>query len=107
MRALRFVIVATGLALCMCAAGARGGGGAGAGAWADRDLDVDSARRSRSVFARMLEMVRSAQDGDGELAQATASEESKTHHPLHTKSGDQILEIFPRDLRKKDILKHL
>ncbi|KAG7323748.1 hypothetical protein KOW79_013450 [Hemibagrus wyckioides] len=70
------------------------------------DADTDSAQSYRSLFAQILKMVRNAKHGDGELAQATASEESK-HHQQQTKSGDQILEIFPRDLRKKEFLKHL
>ncbi|KAB5546078.1 hypothetical protein PHYPO_G00067980 [Pangasianodon hypophthalmus] len=102
MRALRVVLVVMGLALCMCAA-ARGGESESASAWAD----TDSTRSYHSLFARILKMVRSAEDGGGELAQVTADNESK-HHLQQTKSGDQILEIFPRDLRKKEkFLKHL
>ncbi|XP_046725739.1 ALK and LTK ligand 2-like [Silurus meridionalis] len=97
MRALRIMLVVVGLALCACAAARES---ADAGARADPDPDV--ARSYRSLFTRILEMVQSGEDGAGaELAQDTAEKESK-HRRLQTKSGDQILEIFPRDLRKKE-----
>ncbi|XP_053500383.1 ALK and LTK ligand 2a-like isoform X1 [Ictalurus furcatus] len=97
MRVLRVVLVVMGLALCMC--DTRGT----ESVWAD----TDSTQSYHSLFTQILKMVRNAQDGGGELAQATADRESK-HHQQQTKSGDQILEIFPRDLRKKEkFLKHL
>ncbi|KAK2825559.1 hypothetical protein Q7C36_019486 [Tachysurus vachellii] len=99
MRAFRVVFVVTGLALCVCAA-ARGGE-------SETHVDAASARSYSSVFTRILKMVRNAEDGGGELAQATDNVESKSSHQQQTKSGEQILEIFPRDLRKKEkFLKH-
>ncbi|XP_060793020.1 ALK and LTK ligand 2a-like [Neoarius graeffei] len=109
MRALRVVLV-TGLVLCMCAA-ARGGVSESASTNASAWTGTDSTRSYHSLFARILNMVRREEGGgaDGELAQAAAEKERKQQHQQQkTKSGDQILEIFPRDLRKKEkFLKHL
>ncbi|KAI4901327.1 hypothetical protein NFI96_025227, partial [Prochilodus magdalenae] len=42
------------------------------------------------------------------ITQSTLEKEDTHEHALKTESGEQILEIFPRDLRKKEkFLKHL
>ncbi|KAF5895004.1 protein FAM, partial [Clarias magur] len=106
MRALRVVLVVMGVVLCSCTA-VRGGSNDSASTWAD----TESLRNYHSLYARILKMVKNAEHGGGELAQTTGEKENKHHNHHHhhqTKSGDQILDIFPRDLRKKEkFLKNL
>lgn len=89
MHALRVVLVVMGVVLCLCAT-VRGGSNDSASTWAD----TESLRSYHSLYTRILKMVKNAEHGGGELAQATGEKENKHHNHHHhhqTKSGDQIL----------------
>ncbi|XP_046877926.1 ALK and LTK ligand 2-like [Hypomesus transpacificus] len=75
------------------------------------------ARDDKSLLRQIVDIVKHVEDRRGERSAETASQstsrkespgeprESRNHK---SESGDQIIEIFPRDLRKKEkFLKHL
>ncbi|XP_030643223.1 aLK and LTK ligand 2a [Chanos chanos] len=71
---------------------------------------IDKSTKDDSIlFKRIMEIVRHLEDESSESSahtQSTSSKESALHqkesHNLKSESGDQIREIFPRDLRKKE-----
>ncbi|XP_062871966.1 ALK and LTK ligand 2a-like [Trichomycterus rosablanca] len=102
MRALRIVLVIMGLVLLTCPA-ARGV--TNMSTKTDTDMDAGDSWNHKSLFAQLMEMIKLSKD-DNELNQSITEKESKKHR-LRTERGEQIREIFPRDLRKKKILEHL
>nr|E7F5F0.3 RecName: Full=ALK and LTK ligand 2a; AltName: Full=Augmentor alpha-1; Short=AUG-alpha-1; Flags: Precursor [Danio rerio] len=88
MRALRAPVLVMGLVLLICTA-------------AQSDA---SANKVEKTLRRIMEIMRQVENSaDDESAQKTESapEPKDTHH-LKTASGETILEIFPRDLSRKE-----
>lgn len=75
------------------------------------------ARDDKSMFRRIVEIVRHVEERRSERSAETASQStSRKESPgeprdlrnLKSDSGDQVIEIFPRDLRKKEkFIQHL
>ncbi|KAM9552555.1 aLK and LTK ligand 2a [Salvelinus alpinus] len=76
------------------------------------------AKNDKSLLRRIVDIVKHVEESRGENRTNAASQStSRRESPVETKrdlrnlktdSGDQIIEIFPRDLRKKEkFLKHL
>ncbi|KAK7129207.1 hypothetical protein R3I94_017427 [Phoxinus phoxinus] len=68
------------------------------------------ANKFEKTFRRIMEIMRQVENrSDDTSAQKTERAlEPKDAHNLKTESGETILEIFPRDLRKKEkVIKHL
>ncbi|XP_056305391.1 ALK and LTK ligand 2a-like isoform X2 [Danio aesculapii] len=90
MRALRAPVLVMGLLMLICTA-------------AQSDA---SANKVEKTLRRIMEIMRQVENSaDDESAQKTESapelKDTHTHH-LKTASGETILEIFPRDLRRKE-----
>ncbi|XP_076874840.1 aLK and LTK ligand 2a isoform X1 [Brachyhypopomus gauderio] len=70
-------------------------------------------RNHKTLLGRIKDMVRHTEQSTGGRTALSSDGghnrlERKDSHKLRTESGEQILEIFPRDLRKKEkYLKHL
>lgn len=62
-------------------------------------------RDEKTWFRRIMDIMRKVENSVGD---GSAHSMSKDHHNLKTKTGETVLEIFPRDLRKKQrIIHHL
>ncbi|XP_051948097.1 ALK and LTK ligand 2a-like isoform X2 [Xyrauchen texanus] len=102
MRALRAPVVVMGLILLICTT-------------VHSDASANNVDKDEKTwFRRMLDIMRQVENSAGvERAQTTSKTERALQpkdfkHNLKTKNGETILEIFPRDLRKKEkIIKHL
>ncbi|XP_067301844.1 ALK and LTK ligand 2a-like [Pseudorasbora parva] len=69
-----------------------------------------SANKVEKTFRRIMDIMRQVENrSDDASAQKTERAlETKEVHNLKTETGETILEIFPRDLRKKEkVIKHL
>ncbi|XP_051962339.1 ALK and LTK ligand 2a-like [Xyrauchen texanus] len=103
MRALRAPVVVMGLVLLICTT-----------VHSDASANNDDNKDENTWFRRIIDIMRQMENSAGvERAQSTSKTElalqtKDSKHNLKTKNGEPILEIFPRDLRKKEkIIKHL
>ncbi|TRY88518.1 hypothetical protein DNTS_014071 [Danionella cerebrum] len=88
MRTLRALLLVMGLIVLTCTSS---------------QSDV-SENKVEKVFRRIMEIMRQVENRVGD----TSVPEMKETRPLKTESGERILEIFPRDLRRKEkVIKHL
>ncbi|KAM4633049.1 aLK and LTK ligand 2a [Polymixia lowei] len=100
--------VTMGLVLLLCALSGRGVGSAPTAA--TKEEDGSSQRRAADVVKHVDE---SRGRNSAETASPSTSRKESTAEPrdlrnLKSDRGDQIIEIFPRDLRKKEkFIKHL
>ncbi|XP_026887399.1 ALK and LTK ligand 2-like [Electrophorus electricus] len=99
----RRVSVVMGLVLLLCITGK-----------CDENRKIDKeARKHKNLFSRIKDLVRHMEQSTGGQTALSAFGrdtmlERHNSHKLKTESGEPILEIFPRDLRKKEkFLKHL
>lgn len=70
-----------------------------------------SAERGKSLYLRIKDLVKHVEENGNkkDVAQSTIAESPTERSSHHMKeNGDQVMEVFPRDLRKKDkFLKHM
>ncbi|XP_073731574.1 aLK and LTK ligand 2a [Misgurnus anguillicaudatus] len=93
MRALRTPVLVTGLVLLICTT------------VHSNAIGNKSEKDEKFWFRRIMDIMSKVENSvDDGSAQST----SKDSHNLTTKTGERILEVFPRDLRKKErIIQHL
>ncbi|XP_051516514.1 ALK and LTK ligand 2a-like [Myxocyprinus asiaticus] len=103
MRDLRAPVVVMGLVLLICTT-----------VHSDASANNVDNKDEKTWFRRIIDIMRQMENSAGvERAQSTSETEralqpKDSQHNLKTKNGETILEIFPRDLRKKEkIIKHL
>ncbi|XP_051517708.1 ALK and LTK ligand 2a-like isoform X2 [Myxocyprinus asiaticus] len=99
MRALRAPVVVMGLVLLICTT-------------VHSDASANNVDKDEKTwFRRILDITRQVENSAGVERAQTTSKTERALQPkdnLKTKNGETILEIFPRDLRKKEkIIKHL